>query len=367
MGAERQVSRGGARIGRERARCLGAFRHPVAARPAAPPAGTLRRVNRTRLVGIGLVVISAISFGSGGLFARPAYAAGIDWLTLMAWRFLLAGGLAWLVLLVSPSRRRGLRAMPRRMLLTSIGLGIYYLSNTATYFAGITTTPLSLAALIVYIYPPIVAVLALRFGRPLEGRRAWTALGIAVLGVVLAVGGINASEMPPIGGLVLVIVSPLLYSVWIIMAARHSGETSDAVGSEAEGASNASAVGAVMLSTTGVAYWVICLALGHPVLPSTIPVAAWPGVLGVGVVAGWIAVQAFYAGAQRVGAAQASLLSTVEPLWTIVAAGILLGERLGPVQLVGGMLILVGVVLSQTGGRGEPAELPQPILRLGEE
>lgn len=324
-------------------------------------------MDRTRLVGIGLVVASAISFGSGGLFARPAYAAGIDWLTLMAWRFLLAGGLAWLVVLASPSRRRALRTMPRRMVLTSIGLGLYYLSNTATYFAGITTTPLSLSALIVYVYPPIVAVLALRFGRPLEGRRAWTALAIAVLGVVLAVGGIDASQMPPLGGLLLVIASPLLYSVWIIMAARHSGETSDAVGSQTEGASNASAVGAVMLSSTGVAYWAICLAVGHPVLPAAIPTGAWPGILGVGVVAGWIAVQAFYAGAQRVGAAQASLVSTVEPLWTIVAAGILFGERLGPIQLFGGLLILAGVVLSQTGGPGRSAELPQPVLRLGEE
>lgn len=324
-------------------------------------------MDRTRLVGIGLVVASAISFGSGGLFARPAYAAGIDWLTLMAWRFLLAGGLAWLVVLASPSRRRALRSMPRRMVLTSIGLGLYYLSNTATYFAGIETTPLSLSALIVYVYPPIVAVLALRFGRPLEGRRAWTALAIAVLGVVLAVGGIDATHMPPLGGLLLVIASPLLYSVWIIMAARHSGETSDAVGSEAEGASNASAVGAVMLSSTGVAYWAICLAIGHPVLPAAIPTGAWPGILGVGVVAGWIAVQAFYAGAQRVGAAQASLISTVEPLWTIAAAGILLGERLGPIQLLGGVLILAGVVLSQTGRRGTSAELPQPVLRLGEE
>jgi drug/metabolite transporter (DMT)-like permease len=330
-------------------------------------AGTLRRVNRTRLVGIGLVVASAISFGSGGLFARPAYAAGIDWLTLMAWRFLLAGGLAWLVLLTSPTRRRALRRMPRRMVLTSIGLGLYYLSNTATYFAGITTTPLSLSALIVYVYPPIVAVLALRFGRPLEGRRAWGALGVAVLGVVLAIGGIDTSRMPPIDGLLLVIASPLLYSVWIIMAARHAGETSEGVGSEAEGASNASAVGAIMLSSTGVAYWAICLAVGHPVLPSTIPSAAWPGILGVGVVAGWIAVQAFYAGAQRVGAAQASLLSTVEPLWTVLAAGILLGERLGPIQLVGGGLILAGVVLSQTGGSGKPAELPRPVVHLGEE
>ena len=333
----------------------------------APAAGTLGGVNRTRLIGVGLVVISAISFGSGGLFARPAYAAGIDWLTLMAWRFLLAAALAWVVLLASPTSRRALRTMPRRVLLTSIGLGVYYLSNTATYFAGIATTPLSLAALIVYVYPPIVAVLALRFGRPLEGRRAWTALGIALLGVVLAVGGISASQMPPLGGLLLVIAAPLLYSVWIIMAARHSGETSQGVGSQADGATNASVVGAVMLSSTGAAYWLIAIALRHPLLPADIPSAAWPGILGVGVVAGWVAVQAFYAGAQRVGAAQASLLSTVEPLWTIAAAGILLGERLAPVQLVGGALILVGVVLSQTGSRGEPAELPQPIVHLGEE
>lgn len=318
-------------------------------------------------MGVALVVISAISFGSGGLFARPAYAAGIDWLTLMAWRFLLAGGLAWAVLLASPSARRALVAMPRRPLLAAVGLGVYYISNTATYFAGIATTPLSLSALIVYIYPPIVAVLALRFGHPLEGRRAWTALGIAVLGVVLAVGGINASEMPPLGGLVLVMAAPLLYSVWIILAARHSGETSDAVGSAAEGAANATAVGAVMLSSTGVAYWLICLVFQHPVLPADIPAGAWPGIVGVGVVAGFIAVQFFYAGAQRVGAAQASLLSTVEPLWTIVAAGILLGERLTPVQLVGGALILTGVVLSQTGPRGSRAELPQPVLRLSEE
>ncbi len=324
-------------------------------------------MNRSRFVGVALVVISAISFGSGGLFARPAYAAGIDWLTLMAWRFLLAAALAWIVLLASPTARRALVAMPRRTLLASVGLGIYYISNTATYFAGITTTPLSLAALIVYVYPPVVAVLALRFGRPLEGRRAWTALGIAVAGVVLAVGGISASAMPPVDGLLLVMAAPLLYSVWIIMAARHAGETSDAVGSDTAGATNATVVGAVMLSSTAAAYWLICLVLSHPVFPAQIPAGAWPGILGVGVVAGFIAVQFFYAGAQRVGAAQASLLSTVEPLWTIVAAGILLGERLAPVQLVGGALILAGVVLSQTGSRGQPAELPQPVVRLGEE
>ena len=185
--------------------------------------------------------------------------------------------------------------------------------------------------------------------------------------MVLAVGGIDASAQPPLGGLVLVIAAPLLYSVWIIMAAHHAGERSDRVGSEVGRGATASVVGAVMLSSTAVAYWVICIVLRHPVLPATIPAAAWPGIVGVGVVAGFVAVQAFYAGAQRVGAAQASLLSTVEPLWTILAAGILLGERLTPVQLVGGALILAGVILSQTGAHGRASELPQPMVHLGEE
>jgi drug/metabolite transporter (DMT)-like permease len=129
-----------------------------------------------------------------------------------------------------------------------------------------------------------------------------------------------------------------------------------------------------MLATTGVVYWTVALGTGHPVLPADVNPAAWPGIVGVGVIAGFVAIQAFYAGAQRVGAAQASLISTVEPLWTIVAAGIIYGERLQPVQVLGGALILAGVILAQTGGRrdagpgaGGEAVLPQPVVRLSEE
>ena len=70
---------------------------------------TLANVDGTRATGIALVVVSAIAFGSGGLFAKPVYATGVDWLTLMAWRFAIGGGLAWVVLAFNPSARRALR------------------------------------------------------------------------------------------------------------------------------------------------------------------------------------------------------------------------------------------------------------------
>ena len=330
-------------------------------------------MDRTRLTGIALVVVSAIAFGSGGLFAKPVYATGVDWLTLMAWRFAIAGGLAWVVLLARPAARRALVRLPRRTILATMGLGVLYVGNTATYYAGIQTVPLGLSALIVYLYPPVVAVLALRLGRRLEGRRAWAALGIAVLGVLLAVGGIDSGKMPPIDGMIEIIASPLIYAVWIILAARLSGERRDRVGKQADDGAAASAIGALMLTSTATVYWVVTLSIGHPVLPAAIPGDAWPGIIAVAVIAGFVPVQAFYAGAQRLGAAQASLVSTVEPLWTIAAAAVLYSERLEPVQLVGGALILAGVILSQTHARGSRAghdrrpPLPQPIVRLSEE
>jgi drug/metabolite transporter (DMT)-like permease len=301
-------------------------------------------VDRRRAIGIALVLLSACAFGSGPLLAKPVYALGVDWHVLSAWRFGFGAVAAWLWLLAWPGPRAALRRLSRRAVLVALALGLLYTGNSATYYAGIETVSASLAALIVYVYPALVAVLTLRFGRRLEGRRAWAALGVALVGVALSVGGIPAGTAPPPLGLALVIASPVIYSLWIILAARLSGErreTDTSRGAEAAG------VTALMMSATATVYWVSALGLGRPVLPAEIPVAAWPGLLGVGVVATFVAIQAFYAGAQRVGAAQAALASTIEPIWTISLAALVLGERLAPIQLVGGALIIAGVLLAQ--------------------
>ena len=180
-------------------------------------------MDRNRVLGIVLIVISACGYGSGPLFAKPAYAAGVDWLTLLAWRFLFAAVVSWAWLLLRPGQRRTLRSLPRRRVLVLILLGIFFVGNSGTYFAGLETVSASLAALIVYMYPALVAVMTIRFGRRLEGRRAWGALGLATLGVALAVGGIDQATAPPLSGLVLMISSPIIYAVWIVLAGRLAG------------------------------------------------------------------------------------------------------------------------------------------------
>jgi drug/metabolite transporter (DMT)-like permease len=72
-------------------------------------------------------------------------------------------------------------------------------------------------------------------------------------------------------------------------------------------------------------FWIACIALVSTVVAST----------------------AFFAGLRRTGPSSASILSTFEPVATAALAAVLLEELLTPVQLLGGGLVLVSVVLVQ--------------------
>ncbi len=278
-------------------------------------------MDRRRALGIGLVLVAGASFGSGSIFAPRSTATGVDWLTLLGWRFLIGAGLAWAWVALSPSRR-GVRprAVASRSSLVTLALGA--LSTPAT--PGRTTrgsrrSRPSLAGVIVYIYPVFVAVLSLRFATRLPGRRPWFALVLALVGVVLALGGIDVSDDPPVEGILLILASAVIYSVWIVLSARLSGERRDRLGDDApagrrgrrrrrgdDGGDDDRDGRRVRGRWPSVA--------GEPLDPADVPSAAWPYLVGVGFLASFLAIQTFYAGARRIGAAQAALVSTTEPV-----------------------------------------------------
>ena len=117
-----------------------------------------------------------------------------------------------------------------------------------------------------------------------------------------------------------------------------------------------------MTSATAVVFTILALATGESLWPADIPVEAWLPLLGLGVIATALAIQTFYAGVKRVGGARASIISTVEPVYTILLAMLLFGERLEPLQVLGGVIVLVAVILAETG-RPERVAEPAPAAR----
>ena len=325
-------------------------------------------MDRRRATGIGLLVASAAGFGSGSLLAAPVYETGVDWLTLLGWRFLIGATLGWAWILVSRPRRAAALRMGRRPVLVALALGAMYTGNAGTYYAALETVPAALASVLVYTYPVIVAVLSLRFATRLQGRRTWLALGLAVVGVVLTLGGIDAATAPPPFGLVLVMASALIYSGWIILSARLSGERRDRIATDAPPSEAATTGGdaavttAVMMSSTFTVFAVAAAVSGRPLDPRTVPGEAWPTIVAIGALASFLAIQTFYAGARRIGAAQAALVATLEPVYIVAVAALLLDQVLAPIQLVGATLILIGVVIAQTSPR--PRGAPEPANPL---
>jgi drug/metabolite transporter (DMT)-like permease len=318
-------------------------------------------MDRRRTVGIALGALAGAAYGTGPLFAKGVNHAGLDSIALLAWRFLFAMIVSWAWLMAQPRARAALRDLDRRTTARLLFTGGFFVVNATVYYSAIQRVDISLVALLMYSYPAMVAVLSMRLGYPLRGKLAWGSLALVLVGAILTIDGIkpNTDQV----GILLAMLSPIAYAVYILLTAWMAGErprqTAD-MRSKGKGAEVPPAVaGAVMMTGTWLTMFVVALVAREPLLPGQVPAEAWPGLIGIGVFAAALAIQAFYASAARIGAAQASLMATVEPLVVIALGVSFLGERLDMLQIAGAGLVLVGVLLSQTA---TPPESRQVLL-----
>ena len=213
-----------------------------------------------------------------------------------------------------------------------------------SYYLAIDHLPVGVAVALQYTGPAMlmaVTALVLRdrvAGGPAggdPGRLAWTAAGLTLAGAVLvsrALEGLGALELP---GLAAGLASAVLFAAYLLAAERAGRRGVEPATTLLWGFLVAVAIWAV-----AVPWWSWPLAaLGDP------GVAA--AVLGVGLV-GTLLPFALAVGAVRViSAATAGIAATSEPVFAAGFAWLLLGQRLTPAQLAGGVLVVVGVVLAQ--------------------
>jgi drug/metabolite transporter (DMT)-like permease len=288
-----------------------------------------------RLVGVVLVVASAAGFGTLALFTRYAYADGMDALTILCLRFALAA-IPTLVLFAVRRER-----LPRgSVLLRLIGMGVLgYVGAAFAYLAALKYASAGLVALLLYLYPIFVALLAiLLLHEPLTSAKG-LALGLALTGTALAVGPLKGQAW----GILLAIGSALLYAIYIIVGTDVMKRVSPVQSS------------AVIFATAGICNGVLMMATG-PNLPAS--GRGWAVITAMVVITTLLPVMAFLSGLRRIGPTTAAMLSTLEPVVTVLLASWLLHETLTPATLLGGGLILTAVLLST---HGELRRIPPPI------
>ena len=145
---------------------------------------TAQRVRRDHVVGTLYILASALCFGSMAIFARMAYASGVDIPTLLLLRFSVASILMWGMLLLKRMRLPKGRGM---IILVAMG-AVGYAGQAFSFFTALTYASAGLVALLLYTYPAIVTILArLVFKHPLT-RIQITAVAIALAGTVFIIG-----------------------------------------------------------------------------------------------------------------------------------------------------------------------------------
>src|SRR3954447_16285576 len=134
--------------------------------------------------GLLLCLVSAAGFGAMAIFAKEAYATGLDVTTLLALRFLIAAAMLWALIAL---RRRPLGS-PRGLMAGGV-LGLWYAAQAGLFFTALERIDAGLASLLLYAYPALVAVGAFALGRERPNRRRVGALLLASAGVVLVLAG----------------------------------------------------------------------------------------------------------------------------------------------------------------------------------
>jgi drug/metabolite transporter (DMT)-like permease len=254
-------------------------------------------------------------------------------LPFTAIRFTLASLLLWLVLrlLEGPSRLPH-AAVRRLIVLGVVGNTLYQLA----FVLGLAHTTATNSSLIVATVPTVVAVFAGLLGIEQITGRMWTGVALGTIGVVLviATSGVEFSSATLQGDL-LTVLGVLCWAGYTVGLRRLPPDISPLR----------------VTTVTTVAGTPGLVLAGLPGLTrmewSGVPATAWAALGYATVLSLVVAYILWNRSVQAVGGTRTAIYMCVTPLVAVVAAWLLLGEHAQPLQGIGAVLIVAGVLLTR--------------------
>ena len=279
------------------------------------------------------MAVAVSSYASFAIFTKLIYArTDLLPLDVASWRFLLATPLVWLYLWLRGRVRGNVPLPPRRQLLL---LGAIYCMASVLAFFGLSSVPASVYIILFFTYPIIVALIGQFLGTSLR-REGWLALLVTSVGVALVVApnvGSLKTEGVVLFGMALALANAWVAAIYFVASNRILLPLCETRASwRARWPGRCWRRSGIML--------VIALFNGLQ-FPATVDGALL--LLGLAVFSTALPIVALNIGIQRLGAARSAIIAMMEPFLTLLLAAILLSERLGGAQLLGGLVILLSV------------------------
>lgn len=288
--------------------------------------------NQYALIGALYAFIAAVAFSGKAILVKLAYVYSVDAVTLLALRMLFALPFFVAMAIWAARRESAVDIAPRDWgVLAILGMLGYYLASLLD-FLGLLYISASLERLVIFLYPTLVVVLsAIYFKRRITGRVV-VALLLSYAGIILVFAhDVNLAQKDIILGGALVFASILAYAIYLI----GSGSIIARLGSA---------------RFTGYAMTISCAVVGvhfgvvNPVDALIQPIPVYGLALAMAVFATVLPALLLSEGIRRIGVDKTSIIGSIGPVATLVLAYLFLGESMSTMQVLGAVLVLVGVL-----------------------
>jgi drug/metabolite transporter (DMT)-like permease len=286
-------------------------------------------MERRLYLAIALVLGFTVSFALTNSMAGLAYKGGSDPLTVATARFIVPTVVLAVVLWVT-----GIRfTLSKADTIAAIGLGVITAAFSFSILNAIEILSVSLAVLIFFLFPLFTALIVAVMGWEKLTTITIAAAIVAFAGLALTLG-VNAEKLAVIG-----IVYALLGGFGLAIVS--------AVSSRLIRNGDSRQVTFYMMATAAVVFITFSLIRSDLQLPQS--TSGWVGIVGTSIfyASGIIG---YFAAIAMIGPAKATLYSYVEPLFTMFAAFLFLGELLAPLQIVGALIVVGALTAAGLAG-----------------
>ena len=278
-------------------------------------------VNKSGMI---LVAISAVSFGLMPIFAKWAYSAGTSTYTLLLLRFLIGAAFMFALLFIKKLPLPSAKEIITFLLLGALG----YAGQSFCYFSALHYVSSSVVSLLLYTYPALVMAGSAVFLKEKITALKLVSLCLALGGAFIIVGG-EFEANPP--GIILAVSAAVIYTVYIL------------VNSRAAKAGMGIQSSAFIMLGAAVVFGIINVFTGFTPPAET---TGYIAVMLIVLISTVLAIWSFLTGMEKTGASTAVLVSTLEPVVTVLASVILLSEQLTMNIIIGGILVLAALLIT---------------------
>jgi drug/metabolite transporter (DMT)-like permease len=284
-------------------------------------------------LGVILTLAAATGFALKTILAKLAYGYGVDPVTLLTLRMAVGGSCFLSILLYNTlGTRRWSLSLGRRGWLVVAVLSFfgYYLSSLLD-FSGLVYIDANLGRMILFLYPTMVVLLNSAVKRQKISGYTWLALVLCYLGILLMlVPNLGPGQNDFAKGCLLIFASALTYALYLVGVDRYF-KTDNIV------------MFITIIMVLSAIFIMIHFLLTHNIFSLSVPVPVYLLALLMGIFSTVLPGYAISAGIAMIGASKAATISMVGPVITLALSYLILGETIGPIQVVGMVLVILGV------------------------